>query len=97
MSNDIYITHMIIDIFWCIIIVCLTCNITLPRRRGSRPDGARYSSGFDKLMAQHWPKELLIWHSTVLSGPVAQLIMITFPCTTRLFKRLCMYYNSLVI
>ena len=23
------------------IIVCLTCNITLPRRRGSRPDGAR--------------------------------------------------------
>ena len=24
------------------IIVCLTCNITLPRRRGSRPDGARY-------------------------------------------------------
>ena len=26
------------------IIVCLTCNITLPRRRGSRPDGARYIS-----------------------------------------------------
>ena len=23
------------------IIVCLTCNITLPRRRGSHPDGAR--------------------------------------------------------
>ena len=26
------------------IIVCLTCNITLPRRRGSRPDGARWGS-----------------------------------------------------
>ena len=24
------------------IIVCLTCNITLPRRQGSRPDGTRY-------------------------------------------------------
>ena len=24
------------------IIVSFTCNITLPRRRGSRPDGARY-------------------------------------------------------
>ena len=23
------------------IIVCFTCNITLPHRRGSRPDGAR--------------------------------------------------------
>ena len=26
------------------IIVCLTCNITLPRRQGSRADGARSSS-----------------------------------------------------
>ena len=29
------------------IIVCLTCNITLPRRRGSRPDSARYNVLFD--------------------------------------------------
>ena len=26
------------------IIVCLTCNITLPHRRGSRPDGTRLYS-----------------------------------------------------
>ena len=37
MSNDIYITHMII-------MIIITCNITLPRRRGSRPDGARNTS-----------------------------------------------------
>ena len=27
------------------IIVCLACNITLPRRRGSRPDGTRFVNG----------------------------------------------------
>ena len=26
----------------------------------------KYISVFDKYMAHHWPKELLIWHCTVL-------------------------------
>ena len=48
MSNDIYmIINMIFLVYYVyklMIIVCLTCNITLPRRRGSRPDGTRYIS-----------------------------------------------------
>ena len=31
------------------LIVCLTCNITLPRRRGSRPDGARFLCNSDNM------------------------------------------------
>ena len=45
MSNDIYmIINMIFLVYYVyklMIIVCLTCNITLPRRQGSRPDGTR--------------------------------------------------------
>ena len=48
MSNDIYmIINMIFLVYYVyklMIIVCLTCNITLPRRRGSRPDGTRLIS-----------------------------------------------------
>ena len=33
------------------IIVCLTCNITLPRRRGSRPDGTRWISNHYQLLS----------------------------------------------
>ena len=50
MSNDIYmIINMIFLVYYVyklMIIVCLTCNITLPRRRGSRPDGTRLLYNF---------------------------------------------------
>ena len=41
------------------IIVCLTCNITLPRRRGSRPDGARY---YLLIIILSIIKSLLVYH-----------------------------------
>ena len=70
MSNDIYITHMIINMIFfgvhvlCLkmIIVCLTCNITLPRRRGSRPDGARFIIEFRPFSHElHFLIGTLIW------------------------------------
>ena len=51
-----------------------------------------YTSVFDKLMAHHWPKELLIWHSTVLSlGQMAQLIMIILSLTALIVCWLAQY------
>ena len=39
-------------------------------------------------MVHHWPKELLIWHSTVLSlGQMAQLIMVILSLTALIDSR----------
>ena len=47
MSNDINIIHNLLVYYVYKYCLFYMCNITLTRRRGSRPDGTRYVGGYN--------------------------------------------------